>query len=128
MSTRAQTIGAIAMRKRRAKLKQQGLCTRCGVNNAIVGMSQCAECREYQKSRKRKRKPKEKIIIRELKRWEVANHRLYRNLMKAKLTIAELAEAAGVTARQVQRWIFEGAEPYPWNREKVEAILGKYWD
>ena len=122
-----QTSGAIAMRKRRKKLELLGLCTRCGKNEPLEGKKQCAVCGSHKKSHKPK-KTKDKIIIRKCKNWGIVNHRLFNKLVEKNLTITELSEVTGITGRQVQRWIFEGVEPYLDNKEKVENILGECWD
>ena len=126
MPTLTQTPGAIAMRKRRIKLQQLGLCTRCGKTPSIEDSTQCENCR----SRKKIHKPKlkEKTIVRKCKSWRIVNHRFVDGLKRIGLTIPEFAVAINVTARQVERWAFEEVMPKIENRMKVKALLGEdYW-
>ena len=67
--------------------------------------------------------PKEKVIIRHLKSWEIKNKKLYDILIKKRITIPQLAKMIGVSSRSVDRWVFEGCIPKLENREKVNAYL-----
>ncbi|NLK22304.1 MAG: helix-turn-helix transcriptional regulator [Epulopiscium sp.] len=113
---------AKAMRELRKRRKQKGLCTRCG-KPVKHGNVQCNLCREYSKTYALLH-PKEKVIIRSLKSWDIKNTKLYNILMDKKISIPQLAEMVGVSSRSVDRWVFEGSIPKIENREKVNAHLG----
>lgn len=108
---------AKAMRELRKKRKKRKQCTRCG--KPVEGENvQCDACREYCKMYALLH-PKEKVIIRNLKTWEVKNDKLYHLLIDRKMTIPQLAEIVGVSSRSVDRWVFEGSIPKIENRERV---------
>jgi hypothetical protein len=112
---------AKAMRELRKRRKERKLCTRCG--KPVFGENvQCDACREYCKMYALLH-PKEKVIIRNLKSWEVKNKKLYDILINKRITIPQLAQMIGVSARSVDRWVFEGSLPKIENREKVNTYL-----
>ncbi|HOQ16761.1 MAG TPA: helix-turn-helix transcriptional regulator [Defluviitaleaceae bacterium] len=112
---------AKAMRELRKRRKEKKLCTRCG--KPVFGVHvQCDACREYSRIYALLH-PKEKVIIRHLKSWEIKNKKLYDILIKKRITIPQLAKMIGVSSRSVDRWVFEGCIPKLENREKVNAYL-----
>lgn len=112
---------AKAMRELRKKRKMRNQCTRCG--KAVEGENvQCNECREYCKMYALLH-PREKVIIRNLKTWEIKNKKLYNILIEKKMTIPQLAQLVGVSSRSVDRWVFEGSIPKLNNRERVNTCL-----
>ena len=118
---------AESMRRLRAERVEDGLCTRCGKNEPKRGKRICSECREYlDEYNKNKKSKKEPVIIRDLKRWDVTNKRLYSGLIDMKMTTKELAERVGVTPRSVDSWIFEGVEPrYEDRKATINQVLNK---
>ena len=117
----SQYDNAKAMRVVRKRRKMKKLCTRCG--KPVEGVHvQCNACREYCKMYALLH-PKEKVIIRSLKTWEVKNKKLYQILLERKMTIPQLAQMVGVSSRSVDRWVFEGSIPKLENREKVNTCL-----
>lgn len=119
------TINSKAMKKLRRKRKEKGLCTRCGGERENKEYVLCQDCRDYLKEYKVNYTPppKEQVIIRKLKKWDVTNRKLYNTLIAEGISIPELAEAVNVTPRSVDRWIFENAEPRPGHKEKVNVFL-----
>ena len=90
----------------------------------MEGKNYCASCRQYAINHKKTKRIKAREFIRKLKVWEITNPRLYVILKAQDITARELAAAAGVAERTVQRWLFESAEPVPENKEKVNKFLG----
>lgn len=66
---------------------------------------------------------KGKRFVRETNTWEVSNRILYGILLIEDIKLAELAELVGVSARTVQRWVYEGTKPNQENKEKLSKIL-----
>lgn len=117
------------MRELRKKRKINNLCTRCGAVKDIKG-TRCNKCVKYNKARRKKeREKKEKTgidkRIRKLKKWKVKNFSLFYYLYSNRKTIKEFAEEINVSARQVQRWIFEKGRPNQQNEIKVRNLIGK---
>src|SRR4051812_6487279 len=54
----------------------------------------------------------------------VVNHRLRNALLAAEMTQTALAEAVGVDAKSVERWITKDRQPHPRTRAAVARVLG----
>ena len=54
----------------------------------------------------------------------VTNHRLRNSLVAAEITQAALAEAVGVDAKSVERWITRDRQPHATTRARVAQVLG----
>ncbi len=112
------------MKKLRKKRKEKGLCTRCG-KKAIEGKTECEACKNYriQYKEKKSKQKKEPKIIRELKTWEVSNPVLYKKMLETGTTTKDLSVLTGVSQRNVERWIFENADPNDENALKVNEYF-----
>ncbi|MFW5962166.1 MAG: hypothetical protein ACOCQR_00945 [bacterium] len=120
------TKESILMKKLRTKRVEQGLCTRCGKNEPKKNRHICSECREYlKKYKKGYEQTKDPIIIRELKKWEVTNLKLYNALIEKRITISEFADMLGVTSRAVEIWVFEDGNPAKERKPLINSLLGE---
>ena len=114
------------MKKVRKKRKQKGLCSRCGNERENKEYALCKECREYISNHKENyNPPKDPVIIRNLKKWDITNYRLYNALIMKSIKISELAEKVGVTTRSAERWVFENTEPTDIHKYRINQVLGK---
>ncbi len=102
------------------------MCSRCGSERDNKEYILCKECRKYiNKHDKNYNPPKDPVIIRDLKKWDITNYSLYNALINKSITILELAEQVGVTTRSAERWIFENAEPKDIHKHLVNQVLEK---
>lgn len=66
--------------------------------------------------------------LRKLRYWEVQNKRLFEAIKATGLALSECAKAVGVSLRTLERWIFQGSTPKPWNQAKAAQVLKKQPD
>ncbi|TVX85590.1 helix-turn-helix domain-containing protein [Paenibacillus agilis] len=106
-----------AKEKRTKDRLQRKLCISCGKNKIMKGndKSTCKTCSSIYPN----------LPIRKLRTWSIENDNLYELMMKKPCTTKELSQIVGVSARNVDRWLFEGASPKKENALKVAEFFGK---
>lgn len=129
---------SLAMNVLRKNRRKQGLCAQCGNLSTTYLCDKCTERRNALKEVRETQRLSQNLCIRcgkapifedkkcickrcnniypnlpirKLRSWEVKNRKLYQVMMEKPCTTLELADAADVSQRSVNRWIFNNSTP-----------------